>query len=136
MNLIDVFLITLYSHFCGMQERGRRIIPWLQTAFVVALTLTISIFLIGYLLLPNTIKLINHSEAIFIIVFFLTGCVLFVITKKYLFDTGRNIILSEIYLSKYSTQKRKLFKLIVIGICLLIPFLLGYLIWLNAKPIS
>jgi hypothetical protein len=135
MNLIDIFLTTLYSHFCGMQERGRNVIPWLQTVFVTALVLTISIFLLVDILFPDVIKLFNNSELVFIGCYLIMGCFFFIAIKRYFFDSGKNIELSQKYLIDYSSHKRYLFKVIVIAICLIIPVLLGFIIWLHAKPL-
>ncbi len=116
-----------------MRENGRNVIPWFQTSFVVALTSTISLFSLIDIIFSFFIKGVFISEVSFLIFYLAIGFGVFFLIKKYLFDSGRNITLSEIYLIKYSVNQRTLFKFITISICCLLPLLLGFLIWLNAK---
>lgn len=133
MNAIDIFIVTLYYHFCKMQMRGRKIIPWFQTTFVISLIITISFFLILFLGFQGSIKKLKLPEWLFIIIFCFIGGFVFFIIKRFFFDSGRHLFLSEKYINEYSTKRRSIFKIIVISICFLVPLLLGFIFWLNAE---
>jgi hypothetical protein len=113
-----------------MQRRGRKVVPWFQTAFVVALFMTMTLVLIVRLLFVELLK--GLAEPIFLSLFFAVGLFWFFILKKFFFEKGKHISLTEFYLREYSDKKRMIFKILVIGSCLFIPLLIGFFIWYNA----
>ncbi len=131
MNPIDIFIITLYYHFFQMQKRGRRVIPWFQTAFVIALFVTMTLVLLFRLFYVEAFRSI--SEWMSISLFMLMGLIWFFILKKFYFERGKHITLTEIYLSKYSSKRRALYKILAIGLCLFVPLLVGFFIWYYAR---
>jgi hypothetical protein len=132
MNWFDIFLTTLYLHFCDIQKRSKQIVPWYYTSFAFALTVTMSVTLITDLLFQKRIKSMHVPRNSYLILFLLVGFVVFFAIKRYFFITGRHLRESEKYLELFSEQRRRLFKIFVLGGCCLIPFLLVYLIWYDA----
>lgn len=135
MKLFDIFLISIYLHFCAMKERGRQIIPWFQTATAIALFASIAITLCIKLVFGSALQKDNLSETAFICGFMLAGVVIFFSIKQYLFSSGRHLTLSQEYLNIYSEKKRRMYKILSIGMVLAVPSLLGYFVWLVAKPL-
>jgi hypothetical protein len=127
MNFIDIFLTTLYAHFSSMQQRGRKVIPWLHTTFIVALDLTICCVSIA-----NIIKPFHPKERVFLPVFVALGLLFFFVIKRYYFDSKKNIQLMEQYQNMYSSRKKLFLKILVLAIYSLIPFFLLFVIWLRA----
>lgn len=132
MNFFDIFLTSIYTHFCKMKLKRPRVIPWFQTCFVTALTATFCVVLAIRIIFLSNYKRINISEGVFMIIYLIIGCILFFIIKKYYFNSERHLILSEKYQEKYSEKKRLLFKVFSIGFCIILPFLLLYFVWFNA----
>jgi hypothetical protein len=126
-KLIDMFLTIVYDHYSSMQKRGRRITPWLYTSFLIALLLTILIILI-----VDIVKQIHLKEAIFLPIFVALYLFLFFLIKWYYFDSGKNLVLLKKYLEEYPAKKRLFLRIIVLTVCCIIPFLLGFVIWLKA----
>jgi hypothetical protein len=116
-----------------MKERGRPVIPWFQTVFVVTLVASILGILVMKIGFGSDFTDRNISTMVFLSVFILIGCVCFFSVKHYFFDSGKHIILAQRYIEEYSLRKRLFIKTISIGILLLIPLLLGLIIWINAK---
>jgi hypothetical protein len=133
MKVMDLFLISIYTHFCEMKERGRQVVPWFQTAFAISLFSAISGFLVVKLFFGNTFNNQTVPESSFLAAFLLIGCLCFFLIKRYLFDSQKNIVLSEKYVQEYSSQKRLQIKVISISAFLLIPILLGFAIWFRAR---
>lgn len=127
MRPIDIFLTIVYDHYNSMQKRGRNVAPRLYTSFLVALLMTICLALV-----TDLIKQIHLKETIFLPAFVMAYLFFFFLIKHYYFDSGRNLRLLERYLNQYSPKRRLYLKIIVLTICCLIPFLLGFIIWLKA----
>jgi hypothetical protein len=128
MRLVDIFLTIVYDHYCSMQKRGRRVVPWLYTSFVVALLLTICLTCIA-----DIIQQIHLKETIFLPAFIVVYLFFFFLIKRYYFDSGKNLILLERYLNQYSPKRRLYLKVIVLTVCSIVPFLLVFIIWFKAK---
>jgi hypothetical protein len=133
VRLIDLFFVSIYSHFLAMRERGRNIIPWFQTDVAISLFLAISIAMFAKVIFGGSFNQKNVSEITFLMIFMLTGVICFFSIKHYFFDSGRHIKTSEIYLVKYSSKKKLLIKTISIFTLLIIPVILGYIIYVNAS---
>lgn len=131
MSPIDIFIISLYYHFFQMQKRGRKVIPWFQTSFVIAMVVTMTLFSAYRLFDENAFK--NVNEWLFISLFMAVGLGLFFLLKIFYFERGRHITLTEKYLNEYSDNKRALFKGLSIGICILLPLMTCFFIWYSAK---
>jgi len=123
-----MFLTIVYHHYSSMQKKGRRVTPWVYTCFLVALLLTILIVLI-----VDIIRQIRLKETIFLPIFVALYLLFLFLTKRYYFDSDKNLVLLKKYLEEYSAKKRFLLKVIVLTTCCIIPFLLGLIIWLKTK---
>jgi hypothetical protein len=128
MRLVDIFLTIVYDHYYSMQKKGRRVVPWLHTSFLVALLLTICLTCI-----VDIVQRIHLKETIFLPAFIAVYLFFFFFIKRYYFDSGKNLILLERYLEQYSPKRRLYLKVIVLTVCCIIPFLLGFIIWFKAK---
>lgn len=116
-----------------MRDRGRNVIPWLHTCFLISLIITMSlVLLIDLVIFNGQFRNAHMSEKNFLIIYLIVQISIFFLLKRYYFDAGRHIKLSGEYLKLYSAEKRTFFKTISIIICLLIPFLLGFIIWYKA----
>lgn len=134
MKLFDIFLISIYLHFCAMKEKGRQIVPWFQTATAIALFASISVTLCIKLVFGSALQKNNLSETVFICGFMLAGAIFFFSIKQYLFSSDRHLTLSQEYLNKYAEKQRHRYKILSISLVLAVPSLLGYFVWLTAKP--
>jgi len=128
LSLIDIFLTIVYDRYNSMQKRGRKVIPWLYTSFLVSLVLTICLSLIA-----DIIRDIHLKESIFLPIFLALYLFFFFLVKHYYFDSGRNLLLLEKFLKDYSSKRRLYLKVIVLGLCCILPFLFGFIIWLKAN---
>jgi len=135
MKLIDKILISLYLHFTKMKDEGRQVVPWFSTCVAVSFFVAISGTLVLKLILGADLTEKKIPEFIFLAAFFFVGVLCFFIIKNYLFTSEKHINLSEIYISTYSTQERLFYKICAISVLLIVPFVLGFLVWLTAKPI-
>ena len=135
MKLLDIFLICIYLHFCAMKEKGRQVVPWFQTAIAITLFGSIAGTFCIKLLLGDMLQRNNLSETAFITGFTIISVVLFFGIKKYLFTAGRHLSLSQEFLNTYNYKRQHLYKILSIGLVLAMPVILGFLVWLTAKPL-
>lgn len=135
MKLFDIFLISIYLHFCAMKEKGRQIVPWFQTVTAITLFASIAGTFCIKLLSGTYLQKNNLSEITFITGFMIISAVFFFGIKKYLFSSGRHLKLSQEFVNTYSVKQRHAYKILSIGFVLAVPIILGYLIWLTAKPL-
>ena len=136
MKIINIMLTSLYLHFLKMKDRGRRVIPWFSTCVAMSFFITITVTFIVKLIGGENMNKYNLSTGVFDSVFMLIGILCFFFIKSYFFDSKRYLYLSESYLKNYSSQKRLLYKIFTLTILIVSPFLLGFLIWLYAKPLK
>jgi len=134
MKLIDMMLVSLYLHFVGMKDKGRSVVPWFSTCVAISLFMAISGGLVLKLIMGPYFNN-KIAEPAFLAAFLLVGVLCFFSIKIYFFNSGKHIDLSEIYIKKYSSKKRFLYKAFSISILLILPLILGFIIWLKAKPI-
>ena len=132
MSVIDLFLICIYTHFCEMKEKGRPVVPWFQTVATLSLEVSISSVLLMKIFVGNNSNSGSVSVIIFWLTFLGTGLVCFFSIKQYLFNSGRNISLSESYMNQYSFKQRQIFKIVSICAIMIIPILLGFIVWYKA----
>ena len=131
MTALDTLIVILYDHFFRMREKGRKVVPWLQTVYVMALEGVI----LSSLLWILTYRIIGHnnempiSELPFLSAFVLLGLAYFFLIKKIYFDSGKHLKLYDQYL-KFSIQKQKVLKIISLLVFLTIPFILLFFVWL------
>jgi len=127
-------IVSLYLHFVRMKDKGRNVVPWFSTCVAISLFMALSGGLVLKLIMGSYFN-DKISEPAFLAGFLFVGVLCFFSIKIYFFDGGKHIDLSEMYIKKYSSKKRFLYKAFSISILLIIPLILGFIIWLNAKPI-
>lgn len=135
IKLIDILLISLYLHFIKMKDNGRQVVPWFSTCVAVSFFIAISATLLLKLILGANLNDKNICKIVFLIAFLVVGILCFFVTKNYLFSGEKHMHLSDIYINSYSIQKRLFYKIFAISILIIIPFILGFIVWLTAKPI-
>ncbi len=133
MSKIDLFLTSIYIHFCSMKDRGRQIVPWFQTCFAIALFFSISITMIFKIIGGSSINRANLPESIFLFIFILIGLITFYLVKHYFFFMDKHLTLSRIYVEMYSLRKRGLIKILSISILVIFPFFCGFVMWLQSR---
>src|SRR5258707_14629014 len=93
MKLMPTIIAALYDHFFKMKERGRKVVPWVQTVFVCALEANFLVFMIGKIIQqwldPNRSG--HISETVFMVLFLGAGVFFFFIIKRVYFDTEKFI---------------------------------------------
>jgi hypothetical protein len=136
MNLIDIFLTSLYLHFIKMKDKGRQVVPWFSTCVAVSFFAAITGGLAVKLILYNGRDTKNISEGPFIVVFLIVGLISFVSIKSYYFSGEKHIISSEVYLGKFSDRKKSAITMFSILFLLMLPFAFGFFVWLTSKPIQ
>ena len=133
MSLIPIIIASLYDHFYKMKERGRKVVPWVQTVFTCALEATFLTFLVGKNILQisgsNRAGHVNTTALFFLIL--LAGGLYFFIIKWLFFDNEKFIDYYEAFLA-LPGKKRRIYKILVIGAFIVIPFLLVYKVWYDA----
>jgi hypothetical protein len=132
MKIIDLFLVSIYLHFCKMRDRGRKVIPWFQTLTSISLFFAITIAFLVKVCLGKNFNNQTAPEGAFILGFLIVGAICFFSTKRYFFKNERYLKLSEVYMEKYSERERRHIKIRSILFIMIIPFILGFLIWFNA----
>ena len=135
MNLLDIFLISIYLHFHQMKEKGRQIIPWFQTVTAITLFLSIGGVLAIKLIIGDRLRKDNLSELVFLIGFMVFAGLFFWGIKQYFFNSGKHLTLTQKYIDSFSEKTRYFHKVVSIAFILFVPTLLGYLVWLKAKPL-
>ena len=131
MTALDTLIVILYDHFFRMREKGRKVVPWLQTVYVMALEGVI----LSSLLWIMTYRIIAHnnkmpiSELPFLSTFVLLGLTYFFLIKRIFFDSGKHLKLYDEYL-RFSNKKQKVLKIIALSVFLAIPFILLFVLWL------
>lgn len=129
MNVADLLLVSLYNHFCNLQNRRKQIVPWFQTCVVIALYGTFSCFIIFRLIFFYGTPQVKTSEPIFLFIFLGIAFLLFFAVKRYFFDSGKHIKLSEKFIKDYSEEQQKRYKTISLLALTIAPFLLIFLLW-------
>lgn len=134
MKLIPIIIGALYDHFYKMKEKGRKVVPWLQTTFVCSMELTFLIFLLGKNIAQNwrTAPSGNINEPVLLIFILGTWTFLFFLIKMRYFDTEKFIGYYSSFI-QLPDKKRRTYKILVIGSFIVVPFLLGYKVWYDAK---
>ena|GEM_PF-2844181 len=129
-----VIIAALYDHFYKMREKGRQVVPWVQTVFVCALEANLLTFMIG----KNLLQVLHlsssghFSDGVFVVFFGLTGIAYFFIIKRLYFDTQKFTGYYEDFL-QLPERKRTIYKMLVLGSFIIIPFLMVWKIWYDAK---
>jgi hypothetical protein len=134
--MINIFLISLYFHFNNMKQRGRKVIPWFQTCFLVALSGSFCILLACRLIFFHNQGKLHFSTVPIFICSLICGAVIFLFVRKYFFISNRHIEFGQKYLIDYSEKQRNRYKWYSILACILGPLMLGYFVWLDAAPIN
>jgi hypothetical protein len=137
MQLDSIIISVLYNHFYKMKERGRKVVPWFQTISV----LSFSIVVLCGLLILIFLELINGGhykirgeEALVIGSFMLLVILIFILIKRYYFNTNKHIS----YLEEFNTlplAKQKQYKFFVMVSFVLLPFLLLFVLYIFDKRI-
>jgi hypothetical protein len=132
MKIDSIIIAVLYDHFYKMQKRGRKVIPWFQTVAVLAFAIAI-LFVLLILILAEFFNKghysVDLSETEFIIAFILAIALLFLGIKGHYFNSNKHLL----YLEKFnslSTQKQKIFKILVLTIIVALPFILLFFLYL------
>lgn len=132
MKLDAIIFGVLYNHFDGMKKKGRNVIPWFQTAFVVALYLVIIItlfYLAGICVFVGKNTELSISETKFILIFISLIGVLFFIIKKYYFNSGKYLKFHQEF-NNLTHKKQRLLKIVVLSFICITPFATLYLLYL------
>jgi hypothetical protein len=132
MKIIDLFLVSIYLHFCKMRDKGRKIVPWFQTLSSISLFFAITVIFFVKLFLGTRLNSQTAPEGLFILGFLFIGAICFFSIKNYFFKNERYIKLSEFYLETYSERQRKYIKIRSITFVMILPIILGFIIWYNA----
>src|SRR4051812_40485186 len=89
MSWIENFLTTIYLHFLRQKERGRNVVPWLMTCFIVALSGGLVIAMLSAVVLDFTTAFHKPPTSIIMCVYGIAGIVLFILTKSRFFSSGQ-----------------------------------------------
>ena len=133
VKIVDIFLVSIYLHFCRMKDKGKEIIPWFQTLVALVLFTSISIVLILKLIIGDSLNKAMLPQLTFVLAFILVSAVFFFSIKYYFFDTGKYLTLSQQYMDTNTSKQRMYYKVFSIALLLILPVSLGFLVWLNAK---
>ena len=131
MTALDTLIVILYDHFFRMREKGRKVIPWLQTVYVMALEgviLSSLLWIMSYRIIVHNNEM-PISELSFLLAFVLLGLTYFFLIKRIYFDSAKHLKLYDEYL-KFSNKKQRFLKAISLSIFLAIPFILLFVLWL------
>jgi hypothetical protein len=134
MAALDTLIVILYDHFFRMREKGRQVVPWLQTVYAIALEgviLSSLLWIMTYRIIARNNKM-PISELPFLSAFVLLGLTYFFLIKRVYFDSGKHLKLYDEYL-KFPNKKQKVLKIIVLSVFLAIPFILLFVLWLLDK---
>jgi hypothetical protein len=134
MTALDKLIVTLYDHFFRMRKKGRKVIPWLQTVYVIALEgviLSSLLWIITYRIIVDNNEM-PISELPFLLAFVLLGLIYFFLIKKIYFNSAKHLKLYNEYLS-FSNNKQKFLKIITLSVFLAIPFILFFILWFFDK---
>jgi hypothetical protein len=131
MNILDLFLTSIYLHFCKMKEGGRQVVPWFNACFAIALFVAIAGSMLTKVIAGDSINQTSLPESVFLIVFAIVGVSVFFMIKIYFFDSGKHLILSKEFSEYYPSKRRMLIKTLSIGVLFLIPLLLGVIMWIQ-----
>ena len=134
MRLMPIIIAALYDHFYKMKEKGRKVVPWSQTAFVCALSATFLVFMLGKIILTagKSTLFQNAGEPMFVVFFLGVGAGFFFLIKSFYFDTEKFIGYYKDFM-QLPAKKRMLYKIVVIGSIIALPPLLVWKIWYDAK---
>lgn len=134
MKAFDIVVESIYDHFFDMQKKGRKIVPWFQTCFIIALMFVIDLSL-GSLLfyrISSCQRDLPISENLFLTIFIIIGIAIFILIKNRYFSNDRQ----QEWYNKFlgiSISKRKTIKVITLTGATLIPFLILFLLWVIDK---
>jgi hypothetical protein len=113
-----------------MKQKGRSVIPWFETCYVIALSLAITASVFAKLIFSKYKNLVLFDNEI-LLLFLLVGIGVFFLVKSYYFKNDKHIKLMEIYIERYSPTKRNRIRYTVtIGLTLL-PFFFMFIMWLQ-----
>lgn len=96
MKLDGIIVSTTYNHFYKMKQKGRNVVPWFQTVFVLSLAFTMTITLIVKICLDYLNKgyyQFKIKEPLFLVAFVSCGSIIFFMLKKIYFNSGKHLIL-------------------------------------------
>ena len=130
MNWFSIIVAALYDHFYSMSLKRKRVVPWFQTASSIALEAMMISALIAYIVYGYFTD--GRKLLIPVYLYVVVGVAYFFIIKFSLFDNGKFLKFYEQF-RQYSNNKRRVLKTIVLVLLMLIPFLLGFKIWYDAK---
>lgn len=123
MGMMGLLIGVLYNHFFKMKERGRNVVPWVNTSFVLSLEITILIVFLVKLLMDIINRgyyQIRISEPVFIGIFILLLILFFFLIKGLYFNTGKHLIFYEQFLAK-PEDKRRMQSILIFIAFILIP---------------
>jgi hypothetical protein len=131
MKLDSIVVAALYQHFYNMKKKGRKVIPWFQTVSVISFSIMVTFVLITLILLEllNGGKYeIGIKEMPFLIIFVLLVILLFILIKRQYFNTNKHLLYFEEF-SSLSPNKQKRYKVLVLLVISLLPFILLFIIY-------
>lgn len=134
MKFDGIIVSAVYNHFYKMKEKGRNVVPWFQTVFVLSLALTITITLIVKICLDYFNKgyyQLDIKEPFFLLAFIFSGGIFFFMFKKIYFNSGKHLTLIEEF-QGLPKKKRNTFNVVVLLILIMLPILLYLVIVFNA----
>jgi len=132
MNLLNLFIINIYSYYSKRRDEGKKIIPWFQTCISIALVTAICVPLILKFAFGKWLSPYDKSESIFMTFFLSLGIIIFFTVKYFYFNKGKHIIGMDEYLKSYTINQRKKSIIISLSILILLPILLCLLIYFQA----
>lgn len=126
MGIAGLIIGTLYGHFYNMKERGRKVIPWVNTVFVLSLEATMIIFSI----IKIALDIFYHGyfqlkvpEYLFLGAFIFCLLSFFFLIKGLYFNTGKHLIFYQEYID-LPQGKKHTFRAIILTSLVLLPFIL------------
>lgn len=135
MKLDSIIISVLYNHFYNMKKKGRNVIPWFQTVSVISFSIVVACVLIALIFLELSNEghfEIGLKEVPFLIIFMLLMIILFILIKRYYFNTNKHLLYIEKF-NSLSKQKQKIYKFYVLLSITLFPFLLLFIVYIFDK---
>jgi len=135
MKIDAIIISVLYNHFYQMKMKGRKVLPWFQTVSVLSFAIVITGVLIYFILSMMANKghyEMNFSEISFLFAFVCLLILLFILIKRFYFDTNKHLLYLE-ELNALAPAKRRTNKIWVLATIVLLPFLLLAVLYLVDK---
>ncbi len=135
MKLDSIIIGVLYNHFYNMKNRGRKVIPWFQTAAVLSFVIVVTCILLGLIffeILNRGYFEIRIPEVVFLIFFILLVILFFILIKRFYFDTNKHLSYLE-KLNSLPLPKQKKYKFWVLTSIVLLPFVFLFVLYIFDK---